>query len=84
MIVSAPLYWGAGSLETSAIAEKSDAQTAKSSSQDVNAADAGSNNKAQSVNGADKNELNDKVNEAVHFCYIKFFNKFFSIFNSRI
>ena len=47
------------------IAEKSDAQTAKSSSQDVNAADAGSNNKAQSVNGADKNELNDKVNEAV-------------------
>lgn len=47
------------------IAEKSDAQTAKSSSQDVNAAYAGSNNKAQSVNGADKNELNDKVNEAV-------------------
>jgi flagellar hook-length control protein FliK len=47
------------------IAEKSDAQTAKSSSQDVNAADADSNNKAQSVNGADKNELNDKVNEAV-------------------
>lgn len=47
------------------IAEKSDVQTAKSSSQDVNAADAGSNNKAQSVNGADKNELNDKVNEAV-------------------
>ena len=47
------------------IAEKSDAQTAKSSSQDVNAADAGSNNKAQSVNGADKNKLNDKVNEAV-------------------
>ena len=47
------------------IAEKSDAQTAKSSSQDVNAADAGSNNKAQSVNGADKNELNDKVNETV-------------------
>lgn len=47
------------------IAEKSDAQTAKSSSQDVNAADAGGNNKAQSVNGADKNELNDKVNEAV-------------------
>ncbi len=47
------------------IAEKSDAQTAKSSSQDVNAVDAGSNNKAQSVNGADKNELNDKVNEAV-------------------
>lgn len=47
------------------IAEKSDAQTAKSSSQDVNAADAGSNNKEQSVNGADKNELNDKVNEAV-------------------
>ncbi len=47
------------------IAEKSDAQTAKSSSKDVNAADAGSNNKAQSVNGADKNELNDKVNEAV-------------------
>lgn len=47
------------------IAEKSDAQTAKSSSQDVNAADVGSNNKAQSVNGADKNELNDKVNEAV-------------------
>ena len=47
------------------IAEKSDAQTANSSSQDVNAADAGSNNKAQSVNGADKNELNDKVNEAV-------------------
>lgn len=47
------------------IAEKSDAQTAKSSSQDVNAADAGSNNKVQSVNGADKNELNDKVNEAV-------------------
>lgn len=47
------------------IAEKSDAQTAKSSSQDVNAADAGSNNKAQSVNVADKNELNDKVNEAV-------------------
>ena len=47
------------------IAEKSDAQTAKSGSQDVNAADAGSNNKAQSVNGADKNELNDKVNEAV-------------------
>lgn len=47
------------------IAEKSDAQTAKSSSQDVNAADAGSNNKAQSVNGADKSELNDKVNEAV-------------------
>lgn len=47
------------------IAEKSDAQTAKSSSQDVNAADAGSNNKSQSVNGADKNELNDKVNEAV-------------------
>lgn len=47
------------------IAEKSDAQTAKSSSQDVNAADAGSNNKAQSVNGADKNELNDKVNESV-------------------
>ena len=47
------------------IAEKSDAPTAKSSSQDVNAADAGSNNKAQSVNGADKNELNDKVNEAV-------------------
>lgn len=47
------------------IAEKSDAQTAKSSSQDVNAADAGSNNKAQPVNGADKNELNDKVNEAV-------------------
>lgn len=47
------------------IAEKSDAQTAKSSSQDVNAADAGSNNKAQSVNGADKNELNDKVNEAL-------------------
>lgn len=47
------------------IAEKSDAQTAKSSSQDVNAADAGSNNKAQSVNGTDKNELNDKVNEAV-------------------
>lgn len=47
------------------IAEKSDAQTAKSSSQDVNAADAGSNNKAQSVNGADKNELSDKVNEAV-------------------
>ena len=47
------------------IAEKSDAQTAKSSSQDVNAADAGSNNKAQSVNGADKNELNDKDNEAV-------------------
>lgn len=47
------------------IAEKSDAQTAKSSSQDVNVADAGSNNKAQSVNGADKNELNDKVNEAV-------------------
>ena len=46
------------------IAEKSDAQTAKSSSQDVNAVDAGSNNKAQSVNGADKNELNDKVNEA--------------------
>ena len=39
------------------IAEKSDAQTAKSSSQDVNAADAGSNNKAQSVNGADKDEL---------------------------
>lgn len=47
------------------IAAKSDAQTAKSSSQDVNAADAGSNNKAQSVNGADKNKLNDKVNEAV-------------------